>query len=146
MQDGNHTTNTMNTSEARSISTLFFTALGLWLACAIVVAVAFDRWVALVAVPAALLMVCAARAERLSQAAQLVWPVLLLPGATFSFIGMMQSMGYGSLDGEPVAEQLGLRAAFFVCGLLLHFAAFFLLAMESRARDHPSGHIADQMP
>jgi carbon starvation protein CstA len=136
----------MHSMRNGSITTPFFAALALWLVCAVVVAVVSDRWVALVALPAAAIMVCAARAERLSQAAQLVWPVLLLPGATFCFIGMMQAMGYGRMEGEPVAQQLELRAAFFVCGLLLHFAAFFLLAMESRASDHPSGHIADQMP
>jgi hypothetical protein len=136
----------MNLRRTESITKAFFAVLALWLVCAIVVAIALDRWVALVAVPSALVMLYAARAERLSQAAQLVWPVLLLPGATFSFIGMMQTMGYGRMEGEPVAEQLVLREAFFVCGLLLHFAAFMLLAMESRASDHPSGDIADRMP
>jgi hypothetical protein len=75
-----------------------------------------------------------------------VWPVLLLPGATFTFIGLMQTMGYGRMDGEPMADYGALRAVFFSSGLLLHFAAFALLALEPRASDHPGGEVADRMP
>jgi hypothetical protein len=125
---------------------LFFALLAIWVVAAIMVAVASDRWVALVALPAALVMIGAARAEYLSQSAQLAWPVILLPGATFVFIGFMQAMGYGRMDSEPTASHLTLRATFFACGLLLHLASFALLAHESRASDHPGGEIADRMP
>lgn len=97
------------------------------------------------AIPAGLMMLTTAYMEKLSQSAQLVWPVLLLPGATFTFIGLLQTLGYGHADGEPIANFLFARTVFFGGGLLLHLAAFALLATESRASDHPGGEIADRM-
>ena len=100
----------------------------------------------LAAIPAGLMMVATAYAERLSQSAQLVWPVLLLPGATFALIGLLQTLGYGHVEAEPIANFLVARNVFFGSGLLLHLAAFALLATESRASDYPGGEIADRMP
>ena len=91
-------------------------------------------------------MAATAYSEKLSQSAQLVWPVLMLPGATFALIGLLQTLGYGRVGGEPLANSLLTRHALFGGGLLLHLAAFALLATESRASDHPSGEIADRMP
>lgn len=125
---------------------LFVATLLAWLAFAIGAGVFSGRWAALTAIPVALVMFMAARAERMSQAVQLAWPVVLLPGACFAFIGVMQALGYGQMDHEPATADRALRAAFFATGLLLHLAAFALLAMESRASDHPGGEIADRMP
>ena len=125
---------------------MFLLFLAAWAAVALIVAITSDRWVALTALPAALIMLAAARSERLSQSAQLAWPVIMLPGATFVFIGFMQAMGYGRMENEPTAEHLTIRATFFAIGLLLHLAAFALLATESRASDHPGGEISDRMP
>lgn len=133
----------MNPTKLRSA---FLAALALWLAAAVIVAINSDRWVVLAAIPAGLVMVATAYSEKLSQSAQLVWPVLLLPGATFALIGLLQTLGYGRADGEPLADFLLARNAFFGGGLLLHFAAFALLATESRASDHPGGEIAERMP
>lgn len=133
----------MNHAKLRSA---FLVLLAVWLTAAVIVAISSDRWVMLAAIPAGLMMVVTAYSEKLSQSAQLVWPVLLLPGATFVFIGLLQALGYGRADGEPVADYLFARNAFFGFGLLLHLAAFVLLATESRASDHPSGQIADRMP
>ncbi len=133
----------MNPTKLRSV---FLSALALWLATAIILAISNERWVMLAAIPAGLMMVATAYSEKLSQSAQLVWPVLLLPGATFAFIGLLQTLGYGRADGEPIANFLFARNVFFGCGLLLHLAAFVLLATESRASDHRGGEIADRMP
>lgn len=113
---------------------------------AVVVAVVSGRWFALTSIPAALVLVAAARAERLSQSAQLAWPVVMVPEATFVFVGFMQALGYGRLENEPVAEHLAIRVTFFAVGFLLHLTAFALLATEPRASDHPSGEISDRMP
>lgn len=133
----------MNHTKLRSA---FLAALALWLVTATVVAISSNRWVMLAAIPAGLMMLATAYTEKLSQSAQLVWPVLLLPGATFAFIGLLQTLGYGRAEGEPVANFLFTRIVFFSCGLLLHLAAFALLATESRASDHPGGEVADRMP
>ena len=98
------------------------------------------------AIPAGIVMLATAYSEKLSQSAQLVWPVLLLPGATFAFIGLLQTLGYGRVEGEPFANIILARNGFFGGGLLLHLAAFALLATESRASDHPGGEIADCIP
>ena len=124
----------------------FLVTLAVWLAAAVIGAISSDRWVMLAAIPAGTMMLATAYSEKLSQSAQLVWPVLLLPGATFAFIGLLQTLGYGRIDGEPLANFFLARNAFFGCGLLLHLAAFALLATESRASDHPGGEIADRMP
>ena len=79
-------------------------ALAFWLVTAVIVAISSDRWVMLAAIPAGLLMLATAYTEKLSQSAQLVWPVLLLPGATFALIGLLQTLGYGRADGEPLAN------------------------------------------
>ena len=100
----------------------------------------------LAAIPAGLVMVATAYAEQLSQSAQLLWPILLLAGATFAAIGLPQTHGYGHADGEPITGFLFARNAFFGGGLLLHLAAFVLLATESRACDHPGGEIAHRRP
>lgn len=128
------------------VTLVFFVVLTLWVTTAVAVALVSGRWFALISIPAAWLLVAAARAERMSQAAQLAWPVVMLPGATFVFVGFMQALGYGHMENEPVPEQLGMRAAFFAAGFLLHLAAFALLASEPRASNHPSGEIADRMP
>ena len=133
----------MNPTKLRSA---FLVALALWLGTAVIVAISSERWVMLAAIPAGLMMMATAYSEKLSQSAQLVWPVLLLPGATFALIGLLQTLGYGRADGEPTANFLSARHAFFGGGLLLHLAAFALLATESRASDHPGGEIADRMP
>ena len=125
---------------------LFFVVLTLWVTVAVVVALVSGRWFALTSIPAALVLVAAARAERLSQSAQLAWPVVMVPGATFVFVGFMQALGYGRMENEPVAEHMAIRVPFVAVGFLLHLAAFVLLASEPRASDHPSGEIADRMP
>ncbi len=133
----------MNKARATQV---FFVVLALWVAVAVAVAMVSGRWFALTSIPAALVLVAAARAERLSQSAQLAWPVVMVPGATFVFVGFMQALGYGRMENEPVAEHLEIRVTFFAVGFLLHFAAFVLLASEPRASNHPSGEIADRMP
>lgn len=129
-----------------SATTIFLFVLAVWALVAAVVALSSGRLLVLAALPVAAILVGAARAERLTQAAQLVWPVLMLPGATFVFIGFMQSMGYGRMNDEPEVTLAALRITFFGTGLLLHLAAFALLANEPRARDHPGGEIAQRMP
>ena len=136
----------MYKSGAAKVTQVFLVLLALWTAVAIVVAFTSNRWIALTAIAAALVMLAAARAARLSQSAQLAWPVILLPGACFVFIGFMQALGYGRMENEPAAQHVAIRATFFATGLLLHLAAFALLATESRASDHPGGEIADRMP
>jgi hypothetical protein len=144
--------NTADSSKAIRIMTkaratqLFFVVLILWVTIAVAAAFISGRWFALTSVPAALLLVAAARAERLSQSAQLAWPVVMVPGATFVFVGFMQALGYGRMDNEPLATYPAIRVAFFAVGFLLHLAAFALLASEPRASNHPSGEIADRMP
>ena len=126
---------------------VFLIVLAVWTVAAFLIALLGERIVyLLVAVPAAALMTIAARCERLSQSAQLVWPVVLLPGATFMFVGVLQTMGYGLVEGEPAVSHVALRATFFVTGLLLHFAAFCLLATESRASDYPGGRTSRHAP
>jgi len=128
------------------IDTVFLILVALWTLAAVVVAFASGRWTALIAVPAAVAMAVAARSERLTQSAQLIWPVILLPGAVFMFIGAMQTMGYGRMENEPAVTGTLARGIFFGSGMLLHLAAFALLASESRASDHLSGDVADRMP
>ena len=103
----------MNKSAAAKVTQVFFVLLALWTVVAIVVAFTSGRWIALTAIPAALVMLAAARAARLSQSAQLAWPVLLLPGACFVFIGFMQALGYGRMENEPAAEHLVIRGNVF---------------------------------
>jgi hypothetical protein len=122
------------------------TLVALWAFSAIVVAAASGRWAALMAIPAAVVLVIAARAERLSQAGQLLWPIVLLPGAVFMFVGALQTMGYGRTENEPAVTDVLARSLFFGTGMLLHLVAFALLASEPRASDHLSGEIADRMP
>ena len=126
--------------------TVFLTFVALWMLAAVAMALTSGRWTVLVAVPAALVMGVAARSERLTQSAQLLWPVILLPGAVFMFIGAMQTMGYGRMENEPAVTDVLARALFFGSGILLHLTAFVLLATESRASDHLSGEVADHMP
>jgi hypothetical protein len=118
---------------------LFLVATLLWVLTAVVVAIATSRGIALGAIPIAAVLLYAANAHRVKQSTQLVLPVLLLPGALMCFVGIMQAFGYGRMEDEPTALNLQARIVFFVVGLLLHFAAFWLLAQESRASDHPSG-------
>ena len=44
---------------------------------------------------------------------QLAWPVMLLPGATFAFIGVMQALGCGQMDGEPEVTAAAARLRSF---------------------------------
>lgn len=125
---------------------LFDATLAIWLLIALLVAISSGRWVALIALPAAALLAMTARAERLTQTMQLAWPVMLLPGASFAFIGVMQALGYGQMDGEPEVTAAAAKAAFFSAALMLHLTAFALLATESRAADHPGGECAREMP
>ena len=125
---------------------IFLVLLALWTVTALAVALITGRWVALMALPAAGVMALAARSERLSQTAQLVWPVILLPGTVFMFVGALQTMGYGRMENEPEVTNVLARSLFFGSGTLLHLVAFALLACESRASDHPGGEIANRMP
>ena len=126
---------------------VFLTVLAMWTVSAFLIALMGERIVyLLVAVPAALLMWITARSERLSQSAQLVWPVVLLPGACFMFVGVLQTMGYGLVEGEPAVNHVAIRAVFFTTGLLLHFAAFCLLATESRASDYQGERTSRHAP
>ncbi len=124
---------------------LFVVAALLWLAAALAVAYLASRWVIVAIVPIAAALWFAANAERVRQSTQLVLPVLLLPGALMCFIGVMQALGYGQMVDEPMAAHRSLRVGFFGVGLALHFAAFWLLADESRASDHPSGERATKI-
>lgn len=128
------------------VDTVFLACVALWTLAAVVVAFASGRWTALIAVPAAVVMAVAARSEYLTQSAQLLWPVILLPGAVFMFIGAMQTMGYGRMENEPAVTNALARGLFFGSGIVLHLVAFALLASESRASDHLSGEVADRMP
>lgn len=119
--------------------TWFTASAALWLLVALAFVVVELRPSALAIVPIALILMGAARIHRFKQSVQLVWPVLLLPGAVLCFIGLMQSMNYGRMENEPDVQFLSLRLAFFVVGLVLHGVAFFYVATESRASDHPSG-------
>jgi len=128
------------------VDAIFLVLLTLWTLTALTVAVVTGRWVALMALPAAGVMAVAARSERLSQSAQLVWPLILLPGTVFMIIGAMQTMGYGRMENEPEVTNVLARSLFFGSGTLLHLVAFALLATESRASDHPGGEVADRLP
>jgi len=128
------------------VDAIFLVLLTLWTLTALTVAVVTGRWVALMALPAAGVMAVAARSERLSQSAQLVWPLILLPGTVFMIIGAMQTMGYGRMENEPEVTNVLARSLFVGSGTLLHLVAFALLATESRASDHPGGEVADRLP
>jgi len=133
-------------SQRQTLVRLFNATLIAWLLVAVLAAVASGRWMALIALPAAAILFMTGCAERLTQTMQLAWPVLLLPGATFAFIGVMQALGYGQMDGEPAVSAAAAKAVFFAAGLLLHFVAFALLATEARAADHPGGECARELP
>lgn len=117
----------------------FITVMALWTLAALATAIATSRSIALTVIPVAVVLWYAAHGERVKQSTQLVLPVLLLPGALMCFVGIMQAFGYGRMEDEPVAFNLAARIAFFGVGLALHFAAYYLLANESRASDHLSG-------
>jgi hypothetical protein len=127
------------TAHNDSPRTWFIGCVLLWLAVAVAFAIFASRPSALAIVPLACVLGAAARIHRFKQSSQLVWPVLLLPGAVLCFIGLMQSMNYGRMENEPDTQFVSLRLAFFAAGLLLHGIAFVYVAMESRASDHPSG-------
>jgi hypothetical protein len=133
----------------RTIHTAFVAALFVWALCALVAAISAWRVIALGALPVAWVMWHAANAYRVTQSTQLVLPVLLLPGALMCFVGMMQAFGYGRMADENLAinasRDTTLRAAFFIVGLALHFAAYLLLARENRASDHPTGDVAERV-
>jgi hypothetical protein len=133
---------TMNIITSARRSRHFQWAVYAWLATALVFALFAMRPSALVIAPIALVLWWASRTERLTQSAQLAWPVLLLPGAVLCFIGAMQSMNYGRMENEPGTQFVEARFAFFSIGVLLHLYAFWLAANESRAIDHPSGERA----
>jgi hypothetical protein len=124
---------------------VYVVAVYLWLAVALLFAMFASRLSAVVIVPVAVMLWYAAHAWRLTQSAQLVWPVLLLPGAVLSFIGFMQSMHYGRMDNEPDVQFATARLIFFVVGIALHAGAFWFVATESRAIDHPSGARAHRL-
>jgi hypothetical protein len=132
----------MNESQKR---TAFLALLASWTMAAILFAFIASRLFVVVIIPVAIALWYAAHAARVKQSTQLVLPVLLLPGTLMCFVGAMQAFGYGQMSGEPNAPFLMIRAAFFVSGLLLHFAAYWLLAGESRASDHPSGECATKI-
>ena len=98
--------------QRQTLVRLFDATLIAWLLVAVLAAVISGRWMALIAVPAAALLFMTGRAERLTQTMQLAWPVMLLPGAAFAFIGVMQSLGYGQMDGEPAVSAAAARAVF----------------------------------
>jgi hypothetical protein len=132
----------MNTKQQQK----WFTALtALWVLAALVIAVIAARAMVLAIVPIAAALWYAVNANRVTQSTQLVLPVLLLPGALMCFVGVMQAVGYGRMIDEPAVSHVLARVAFFSFGLLLHFAAFWLLANESRASDHPSGECAERI-
>jgi hypothetical protein len=132
----------MNESQKR---TVFLALLASWTMAAILFAFISSRLLAIVIVPIAIALWYAAHAARVKQSTQLVLPVMMLPGTLMCFVGAMQAFGYGQMAGEPDAPYLMIRAAFFVSGLLLHLAAYWLLAGESRASDHPSGERATKI-
>ncbi len=135
----------MNHRDDVSASKWFVLMTFAWTAIALIVALIAVRAIAIVVVPIAAVLWYAAHAERVKQSTQLVLPVLLLPGALMCFVGAMQAFGYGRMSDEPMASNTWLRAMFFGFGLLLHLAAFGLLANESRASDHPSGERATKI-
>jgi hypothetical protein len=116
-----------------------------WLAVALLFVFMAMRPSALVIAPISLFLWYAARPEKLKQTAQMVWPILLLPGAVLCFVGAMQSMNYGRMENEPDTQFVVARLAFFIVGLVLHAIALWMVATESRAVDHPSGDIADKI-
>ncbi len=116
-----------------------------WLSAALLFVLISGRPSGFVIVPMTGLLWFAARAELLRQNAQLVWPVLMLPGAVLCFVGFMQSMGYGHMQNEPDAQFEVARLAFFTLGLMLHFAGYVFFATEPRAADHVSGAMADKI-
>jgi hypothetical protein len=118
---------------------VYLIVTAMWTLAALAAVIATLRSMALTVIPIAIVLWYAAHAERVKQSTQLVLPVLLLPGALMCFVGMMQAFGYGRMQDEPMALNVNARIAFFSVGLLLHFAAYYLLANESRASDHPSG-------
>jgi hypothetical protein len=117
----------------------FTVAIALWLIAALGFAFVESRPSALAIVPIAIVLFYASRIQKFTQSVQLVWPVLLLAGSVLCFIGVMQSMNYGRMENEPDVQHVSFRLAFFAVGLLLHAAAFWFVATESRASDHPSG-------
>jgi hypothetical protein len=133
-------------SKPETAFTKWFVAMTIvWTLVALAIALFAARVAALVIVPIAAVLWYAAHAERVKQTTQLVLPVLLLPGALMCFVGAMQAFGYGRMSDEPIAAYAWQRASFFGFGLMLHFAAFWLLANESRASDHPSGERATKI-
>jgi hypothetical protein len=132
-------------NDAAQGTKVFIVAAFAWTVVALIVALLAARAAAIVIVPIAAVLWYAAHAERVKQSTQLVLPVLLLPGALMCFVGVMQAFGYGRISDEPTALRAWLRATFFGFGLLLHLAAFCLLANESRASDHPSGKRAKRI-
>jgi hypothetical protein len=132
-------------NDAAHATKIFVVATLAWAVVALIVALFAARAAAIVVLPIAAALWYAAHAERVKQSTQLVLPVLLLPGALMCFVGMMQAFGYGRMSDEPMASHTWLRALFFGFGLLLHLAAFWLLANESRASDHPSGERAKRI-
>ncbi|MGL4230723.1 MAG: hypothetical protein ACRDAM_13535 [Casimicrobium sp.] len=126
-------------------SRLFAAALLLWIIVTLIYLAIERRGIALTIVPIAIALWYAAHASRVKQSTQLVLPVLLLPGALMCFVGFMQALGYGRMANEAIASLAGLRAAYFAFGLALHFAAYFLLANESRASDHVGGERATRI-
>jgi hypothetical protein len=133
-------------NNAETAVTKWFVAMTIvWTLVALAIALFAARAAAVVIVPIAAVLWYAAHAERVKQSTQLVLPVLLLPGALMCFVGVMQAVGYGRMSDDSIAAYAWQRAAFFGLGLLLHFAAFWLLANESRASDHLSGERATKI-
>jgi hypothetical protein len=135
----------VNNNDDANATKLFVWMTLVWTLVALIVAFVAARAMAVVIVPIAAVLWYAAHAERVKQSTQLVLPVLLLPGALMCFVGLMQAFGYGRMSDEPMAAHAWWRATFFGLGLLLHFTAFWLLANESRASDHPSGERATKI-
>ena len=97
--------------------------------------------------PPAAVLFMTGRAERLTQTMQLAWPVMLLPGATFAFIGVMQSLGYGQDGRRARRQRSGGEGGVFAAGLLLHSSPRSPCWMtEARAADHPGGECAWKCP
>jgi hypothetical protein len=116
-----------------------------WSLGALVFALLYTQLLAVIALPIAIALWFAAHSNRVTQATQLVLPVLLLPGALMCFIGFMQALGYGRMaDEETTALSVG-RAVFFFSGIALHLAAYWLMASEPRASDHVSGERATKL-
>jgi hypothetical protein len=135
----------MNFFSAERLRSYFTVATWAWLAAALLFVAFALRPSGLVIAPMALALWFTARAERLTQSAQLVWPVLLLPGSVLCFVGAMQAMSYGRMENEPDTQFVALRLAFFLLGLFLHFVGYVFLATESRALDHASGTRAEKI-